>query len=154
MDQLISSLPALLQVAGETDEIRETAAVVAWNHVAGTGLRRQTAAIALHQSRLIVAVADAIWKRQLEAMGGQLLFRINSLLGQGVVAFIEFQVDPNAIQSAREREPTAQKVRPKAEYEMAIPFELLSAAAAIHDSALRKAFIGAAMSCVKRNEQT
>lgn len=153
MDQLINSLPALLQAAGDTEEIRETAALVVWNHVAGEGLRKQTAPISLKQSRLIVAVSDAIWKRQLESMGAQLLFRLNSLLGRGVVTFIEFQVDPRVVQSANDSQQAAEKVGSKPEPEMAIPFELVSAAAAIHDSKLRKAFIGAAMSCARRMER-
>ena len=153
MDQLINSLPALLRAAGDTDEIKETVAVVAWNHVAGEGLRRQTAPIALEQSRLIVAVSDAIWKRQLESMSGQLLFRLSSLLGQGVVSFVEFQVNPGAVQTANERRQAKQNLRPRPEREMAIPFELVSAAAAIHDSGLRKAFINAAMSCARRMQQ-
>ena len=149
MDQLINSLPALLHVAGNTEEIKETAAMVAWQHVAGTGLRRQTAAISLSQTRLVVAVSDTIWKRQLESMSGQLLFRINSLLGQGVVGFLEFQVDPRAVAKANDQQQALEKIRPPAA-EMAIPFELVSAAALIHDSGLRKAFIGAAMSCARR----
>ena len=153
MDQLINSLPALLQVAGDTKEIRETAAVVAWNHVAGEGLRQQTAPIGLQHQRLIVAVMDVIWRRQLESMSGQLLFRLNSLLGRGVVTFIEFQVDPRAIQTVRDSRQTAENIQPKPEREMAIPFELVSAAAAIQDSKLRKAFLGAAMSCARRMEQ-
>ena len=153
MDQLINSLPALLQLAGDTKEIRETAAVVAWNHVAGEALRQQTALISLQQHRLIVAVTDAIWRRQLESMSGQLLFRLNSLLGQGVVTFIEFQVEPSVVQSAKEGRQAEESIRPKPEREMAIPFELVSAAAAIQDSKLRKAFLGAAMSCAERMER-
>ena len=153
MEQLINSLPALLQAAGDTEEIRETAAVVAWNHVAGEALRQQTAPIGLRQHRLLVAVTDAIWKRQLESMGAQLLFRLNSLLGRGVVTFIEFQVDAPVVQSTNDSRQTAQNVRPTPEREMAIPFELVSAAAAIHDSKLRRAFIGAAMSCARRMER-
>ena len=153
MDQLINSLPALLRAAGDTEEIRETAALVAWNHVAGEGLRKQTAPIGLRQHRLIVAVADTIWRRQLESISSHLLFRLNSLLGRGVVTFIEFQVDPRAIQSANASRQATENVRSQPEREMAIPFELISAAAAIHDSGLRKAFIGAAMSCVRRMER-
>lgn len=153
MDQLINSLPALLQAAGDTQEIREIAAVVAWNHVAGAGLRQQTAPIGLQQQRLVVAVADHIWKTQLAKMSKQLLFRLNSLLGSGVVTFIDFQVDARAIQSAQDRRQAAQNVRLKPAREMVIPFELVSAAAAIHDSKLRKAFLGAAMSCARRMER-
>ena len=150
MDQLITSLPALLQAAGDTEEIRETAVLVAWNHVAGDGLRQQTVPIGFRQQRLIVAVADAIWRRQLESMTGQLLFRLNALLGQRVVTYIQFQVDPRAIQSAIDRRKASHNPRPKTENEMVIPFELVAAAAAIHDGKLRKAFLGAAMSCARR----
>lgn len=150
MDQLINSLPALLQAAGDTAEIRETAVLVAWNHVAGDGLRQQTVPLGFRQQRLFVAVADAIWRRQLESMTSQLLFRLNALLGQRVLTYIEFQVDPRAIQSAIDRRRAAQNLRPKTESEMVIPFELVSAAAAIHDVKLRKAFLGAAMSCARR----
>lgn len=153
MDQLINSLPALLQAAGDTEEIRETAAVAAWNHIAGEGLRRQTAPIGLRQHRLIVAVADAIWKRQLELISGRLLFRLNSLLGRDVVTFIEFQIDPGAIQSARDSQQAPENVLPKPGREMPIPFELVTAAAAIQDTKLRRAFLGAAMSCARRMER-
>ena len=125
--------------------------MVAWNHVAGEGLRRQTVPIGLRQHRLIVAVADAIWKRQLASMSSQLLFRLNSLLGRGVVTFIEFQIDPGAIQSAQDRRLTEQDGPRKPEREMPIPFELVSAAAAIHDSRLRRAFLGAAIELRQAN---
>ena len=153
MDQLINSLPALLHAAGDSEEIREMAAMVAWNHVAGEGLRRQTEPIGLRQHRMIVAVPDAIWMRQLALMSSQLLFRLNSLLGRGVVTFIEFRIDPGAIQSAKDSRQTEQDEPRKPERELPIPFELVSAASAIHDSRLRRAFLGAAMSCARRMER-
>ena len=118
--------------------------------MAGEALRQQTVAIRLQQNRLIVAVSDAIWRRQLESMSGQLLFRLNSLLGPGVVTFLEFQVDPRAIQSAKDSRQGNEDARSQPVREMAIPFELVSAAAAISDSKLRRAFLGAAMSCARR----
>lgn len=152
MDQLIHSLPALLQAAGDTAEIRETATIVAWNHVAGEALRQQTAPIALQQQRLLIAVSDAIWKRQLEGMGAQLLFRLSSLLGRDVVTFIEFRVEPNAVQAANKKRAATRNVQAAPASDMAIPFELLTAATAISDSKLRRAFLGAAMSCARRME--
>ena len=151
MDQLITSLPALLRAAGDTEEVRKVAAVAAWNHVAGESLRQQTQATDLQQYRLIVAVEDDIWKRQLEAMRGQLAHRLTKLLGPGVVTFIEFRVDQKAVTAARESRamPRADTGR---ELERPIPFELITAAAAIQNSKLRKAFLGAAMSCEKRCE--
>lgn len=152
MEQLINSLPALLQAAGDTKEIRETFAIVAWDHVAGEGLRQQTAPIGLQEHRLIVAVTDDIWRRQLELMSKQLLFQLNSLLGQAVVTFIEFQVHPETIIAARAKRQATENLRQKPAGEMVIPFELVTAAAEIHDSRLRKAFLGAAMSCARRME--
>ena len=125
---------------------------MAWDHVAGEGLRQQTTPIGLQEQRLVVAVADGIWRRQLSLMSNQLLFRLNSLLGQRVVTFIEFQVQPEAIEAARVKRQAAAGIRPTPAREMPIPFELVTAAAAIHDSKLRKAFLGAAMSCARRME--
>jgi len=153
MDQLINSLPALLHAAGDAEEITEAAAFAVWNHVAGEALRQQTVATRLQQQKLTVAVADAVWQQQLESMSGQFLFRLNSLLGQGTIRLIEFRVDPTVLRMRREQQrqvhSLAEDTRSAAE---PIPFELVSAAASIHDPALRRAFLGAASSCVRRRE--
>jgi hypothetical protein len=151
MDQLINSLPALLRAAGDSEEIRKVAAVAAWNHVAGESLRQQTQANDLQDNRLIVAVEDDIWKRQLESMRGQLARRLSKLLGAGVVTFIEFRVDQKAVKAAQDSRAMARAATSR-EAERPIPFELITAATAIQDSKLRKAFLGAAMSCEKRRE--
>src|SRR5918997_4050501 len=101
MDDLIRALPKLLRAAGETEEVLEAAALVAWRRVAGSELSRQAVPFRLYRKTLIVAVADSTWQRQLEAMSGQLLFRLNSLLGQAVVTYIEFRLDPKTVAAAR-----------------------------------------------------
>src|ERR687884_749612 len=101
MDDLIRTLPKLLRAAGETEEVLEAAAFVAWRRVAGEGLRAQAVPFRLYRKTLVVAVTDATWQKQLEPMSGQLLFRLNSLLGQAVVTFIEFRVDPKTVQAER-----------------------------------------------------
>src|SRR5919205_3937804 len=103
MDDLIRALPKLLRAAGETEEVMEAAALVAWRRVAGPELSRQAVPFRLYRKTLIVAVADATWQKQLEAMSGQLLFRINSLLGQAVVTYIEFRIDPATVRAERAR---------------------------------------------------
>jgi hypothetical protein len=153
MDQLINSLSAVLAAAGATEEIRQTAALAAWNHVAGEAVSQQTAPLGLRENRLVIAVKDFIWRRQLESIGGQLLFRLNSLLGQDVVRFIEFHVNPQAVQSANARRQPLRNRPPAPDRERVIPFELVTAAATIQNSRLRKAFLGAAMSCAKRMEE-
>ena len=151
MDQLIKALPGVLQAARDSEDVAEAATMVAWKHVAGEGLRPHAAPVRLHNKTLIVAVADSIWQRQLESMAGQLLFRLNSLLGQAVVTYIEFRIDPETLQSARAHQAGSEQ---RSDYEAnafePIPLELVSAAAAIHDHDLRRAFLGAARSCLRR----
>ena len=151
MDQLIKALPVILQAAGDSEDVTEAAAIVVWKHVAGEGLRPHAAPLRLHNKTLIVAVADSVWKKQLESLAGQLLFRLNSLLGQAVVTYIEFRVDPETLHSAREQQKNIERpVNYEANAFEPIPLELVSAAAAIHDHDLRRAFLGAATSCLRR----
>ena len=154
MDQLIKALPGVLHAAGDSEDVAEAAAIAVWKHVAGDGLRPHAVPLRLHNKTLMVAVADSVWQKQLESMAGQLLFRLNSLLGQAVVTYIEFRIDLETLQSAREQHTNIAR---RSDYEAnafePIPLELVSAAAAIHDCDLRRAFLGAATSCIRRLEQ-
>jgi hypothetical protein len=155
MDDLIRTLPKLLRAAGETEEVCEAAAFVAWRRVAGEALRGQAVPFRLYRKTLVVAVPDTTWQRQLEAMSGQLLFRLNSLLGQAVVTFIEFRVDAKTVQAERatlapqetDREQQEQRALQKASG------QLRQAADAIHDEQLRRRFLVAAGSCIDRREK-
>jgi hypothetical protein len=155
MDALIRSLPNLLRAAGEAEEVLEVAAFVAWRRVAGEGLRSQAVPFRLYRKTLIVAVADATWQKQLEAVSGQLLFRINSLLGQAVVTFIEFRIDPKTVEAER----AAMKIQEKKSVEQerralkSVSGEIATAADAIHDDDLRHRFLLAAGSCIERRER-
>jgi predicted nucleic acid-binding Zn ribbon protein len=153
MDRLIKTLPAILKASGESEEVAEAACIAAWRHAVGEGLSSQAMPLQLQNKTLLVAVADNIWKAQLEQMRGQLLFRLNSVVGQALVKSIEFRIDPKTLASIRGRE--AGKVtagtRPIDEK---VPAELLSAAAGIADADLRRAFLGAATSCVRRLEES
>ena len=93
MEGLIKTLPAVLRASGNAPEVIEAAAIAAWKHAAGENLKSHAVALSLHERTLKVAVADAIWQKQLHAMRGQMLFRINNLLGQPLVGSIEFIID-------------------------------------------------------------
>jgi predicted nucleic acid-binding Zn ribbon protein len=95
MEGLIKSLPAVLRASGNAPEVAEAAAIAAWKHAAGEGLRDHAVPLGLQDRTLKIAVADPIWQKQLHLMRGQMLFRVNSLLGQPIVGEIEFIVDPN-----------------------------------------------------------
>lgn len=150
MERLIKTLPAILKASGAPEEVAEAACIAAWKHAVGEGLSSHAVPVRLQNSTLVIAVADNIWKKQLEHMRGQLLFRLNSVLGQTIVTSIELRVDPKRIELAWEKpSPTSRDT--KSNYE--VPAELLTAAAAIEDVDLRRAFLGAATSCVRRLEK-
>ena len=148
MERLINTLPAILKASGAPEEVAEAACIAAWKHAVGDGLSSHAIPVQLQNGTLVVVVADNIWKKQLEQMRGQLLFRLNSVLGQALVKSIELRVDPKRIELARAT--PAARGKDKANYQ--VPAELLTAAAAIEDVDLRRAFLGAATSCVKRLE--
>ena len=97
MEALIKALPAVLRASGNAPEVAEAAAIAAWKHCAGEGLKDRALAFALHDRTLRVAVADLIWQKQLHSMRGQMIFKINSLLAQPVVGNIEFIVAPEKL---------------------------------------------------------
>jgi len=151
MDQLIKSLPAILKASGVSEEVVEAACIGAWKHAVGAGLSSHAVPLQLQGAILVVVVEDATWKKQLEQMRGQFMFRLNSVLGQALVKSIEFRIDPKKLAQVRRQEDGANKKKERPDYK--VPFELLSAAAAIEDLELRRAFLGAATSCVRRLEE-
>lgn len=151
MDKLIKTLPAILKASGASAEVSQAACIAAWKHAVGEGLSGHAVPIQLLNQTLVVVVADNVWKRQLEQLRGQLLFRLNSVLGQPLVKSIELRVDPKTL--ARARGPVAAANKGK-DLNYQVPGELLSAAAGIEDVELRRAFLGAATSCIRRLEES
>jgi hypothetical protein len=150
MDKLIQTLPAILKASSASEEVAEAACVAAWKHAVGEGLSNNAVPVQLQNHTLVVVVADNIWKKQLEQMRGQLLFRLNAVLGQTLVKAIELRVDPLKIELGRGMRASS----PKRQDDYKVPVELLNAAAGIEDVELRRAFLGAATSCVRRLEKS
>jgi hypothetical protein len=145
MKQLIKSLPTILRAAGDSEEVAEAAAIAAWKHAAGDGLKDHAVPVKLENRTLTVSVADVIWQKQLHSMRGQLLFRVNTILGQPIVSAIEFVVDPKlALAQAEQQKPQEEPINNE------VPLELWSAANAIHDKELRKSFLKTATLSLKR----
>ena len=97
MEALIKALPAVLRASGNAPEVAEAAAIAAWKHCAGEGLKERAVPFALQNRTLRVAVADMIWQKQLHAMRGSMVYKINTLLGQPIVGAIEFVIDPERL---------------------------------------------------------
>lgn len=147
MNQLIKSLPQVLRAAGNSAEVAEAAAIAAWKHAAGDGLKEHAAALKLENRTLTVAVADPIWQKQLTSMRGQLLFRVNSILGQPLVSSFNFVIDP-----ARAKPAVNQPEEIEELLDNEVPLELWSAANTIHDKELRKSFLKTALLSLKRKK--
>ncbi len=150
MESLLKALPAILRAAGDSAEVAEAACLAAWKHAAGEGLRDHAVPLRLQDKTLIVAVADATWRKQMQSFSTQLLFRLNSILGQTLVTYLEFRENPDTV--ARLRALNLQTPRRQSAESAVVPVELLAAAAAIQDKSLRRAFLGAATSCIQRTE--
>jgi predicted nucleic acid-binding Zn ribbon protein len=144
MNQLIKSLPTVLRAAGSSAEVAEAAAIAAWKHAAGDGLKEHAVASKLENRTLTIAVADPIWRKQLNSMRSQLLYRLNTILGQPLVSALDFVIDPKLahvrVEPNQHEEPLDNEV----------PLELWSAANAIHDKELRKSFLKTALLSLKR----
>lgn len=154
MDDLIRSLPKLLRAAGEAEEVTEVAAFVAWRRVAGEALRGCAVPFRLYRKTLVVAVPDTTWQKQLEAVSAQLLFRINSLLGQALVTYVEFRVDARTVAKERERIGIrAGNSETTQENALQSAASLQEAASAIHDDDLRRRFLIAAGSYMNAQEK-
>ena len=155
MNELFRALPTLLKEMGDNEDVREAVVFAAWRKIAGEGLREKAVPFRLYQKHLMVAVESEMWKRHLESLCGQMIFKINSALGQALVTFIEFRVDDETIQAERGknrknliseeelREIALEQITPK----------LRVAADAIKDDNLRYQFLLAAGGALAQKER-
>lgn len=147
MNQLIKSLPGVLRAAGDSTEVAEAAAIAAWKHAAGDGLKEHAVPLKLADRTLTIAVADAIWQKQLHSMRGQLLFRVNSILGKPLVGALDFIIDPKLA-----KPPLEQHAQPEEFLDNEVPLELWSAASAIQDKELRRKFLKTALLSLRHKD--
>lgn len=155
MNELFRALPALLKQLDDNESVREAVVFAAWRRTAGDGLREHAVPLRLYQKHLIVAVVSEMWKKHLEHLSGQMIFKLNSALEQPLVTFIEFRVDEetirqerlknpkNAVNLEKERETALEEVTP----------QMRRAADAIKDENLRYQFLLAAGSCLARRRR-
>ena len=146
MNQFIKSLSSVLRASGNAPEVAEAAAFAAWKHAAGDSLNDHAVPVKLEERTLTVAVADAIWQRQLHSMRGQLMFRVNSVLGQPVVGAIEFVIDSRIFAQLNQEVEVDEEP-----LDNEVPLELWSAANEIHDQELRRTFLKTATRSLRRS---
>ena len=131
-------LPTMIRLAGDHEEVREQAAFT-WRIITGEGLANTCRPFRLYRRHLVIATLDTTWKRQMEAMSGEILFRLNSLLGSPMVTH-RFRIDREHVVAGRHQdEPTY-----SFEHIQELKTELQPAAEKIKDEELRAAFLRAA----------
>jgi hypothetical protein len=154
MQDIFRALPKVLREAGESEPLREPLVFAAWKRIAGENLERNTAPVALDEKRLVVAVPDEIWKRHLEHLSGQMIFKLNSLLGEEVVTFIQFRVDAKQFSAGREAQElkAAERLNFDRRSREELTPRLREAAENIADPELRELFLQAAGNCLVRKK--
>ena len=152
MEALIRALPKLLSAAGDNEEVAEAAARIAWKRAAGGPLCQHAVPFRLYHTTLIVAVSDAIWQRQMSALSGQLLSRLNGMLGQKTITFIEFRIDPKTVEAERAPRQSIAGGESAESVLHSVPDEVTLAASSIQDDSLRRRFLLAAGANIRRRQ--
>src|SRR4051812_10075780 len=97
MEQLFAALPQLIKELGANHAVEEQMVFAAWRRVAGDMLNERTKPLEYFENRLIVAVEDQNWQRNLETLAPEMVAKLNAATEQGKVRFIEFRIDRGAI---------------------------------------------------------
>src|SRR5262245_30108142 len=95
MNELLNYIPLVLRQAGDSEEARQQVIIAAWTVLAGKEIRQISTALRVERKTLIIAVKNGLWQKQLRAMSGEILFRLNSLLGAPAITTLEFVVNPD-----------------------------------------------------------
>lgn len=155
MNELFRALPALLKEFDDNLDLREAVAFAAWRKIAGESLRQHAVPLKLMQKHLVIAVKSETWRKHLEHLSGQMIFKINSALGSAVVTYIEFRVDEAAVAAENTKE-LGQTLSDEELEEIALEEvtpKMRRAADAIKDDNLRYQFLLAAGGCLARKKR-
>ena len=144
MNQFLGTLPGVFEAIDASDEVRDAFIFAVWRRVAGGQVSDRTEPIAVEDKRLVIAVPDKTWKRNLETLASQLLFKLNASLGKPLIDLIEFRIAPEAV-----KRPENEGGDPAPE-EAPMPVELSVSARKIRDEALRETVLKAAANCLAR----
>jgi hypothetical protein len=154
MNELFRALPALIKQFDDNENVREAVTFAAWRKIAGESLSPHAIPLRLHLKHLTIAVSSEMWKKHLQSLSGQMIFKINSVLGQAIVTFIEFRVDEKTIETARAKnnKPTISDEELEELALNEVTPKMRRAADAIKDDNLRYQFLLAAGSCLARKK--
>ncbi len=134
----------MIRLSGDDEEVCEQASFAAWRAITGGQLANTCQPFRLYRKTLVVTVVDETWKRQMESICGELIFKINGLLGKSLVTFIEFRIDPVHVNQGRKPQPGRSAAVRRSPRE-----DLLAATSGIRDEELRRVFLRAATAALE-----
>jgi len=152
MEDLFRMLPALLESFPDSPEVRQAVVFAVWRRAAGDGLSAHTVPIELSEKKLSIAVRDKIWKRHMESMAPQLLFRLNAILKTGNIGFLDFQIDEDSVNARLDSGSRAESEDTVDSGHFSLPSDLKEKAKRIKDPQLRKGFLESAAVYLKMKE--
>jgi len=155
MEELFRALPALLKEFEDNQDVREAVIFAAWRKIAGDALRDRAVPHRLFKKHLVIAVMSDTWKKHLEHLSGQMIFKLNSVLGSAVVTYIEFRVDEKVVldDRAKHRKSIVSDENIKENAMNEVTPKLRHSADAIKDDNLRYQFLLAAGNCLVRKKK-
>lgn len=141
-------LPELLRKQPQKHLPLEEIVRAAWPHLAGRQVAARSQVFRLYRETLIVHVPDHTWQKQLRRLEGQLLARVNQLLGRRLVTGMDFRVDANLAAADSLTQPPPRK-GPAREEAPRRDAELENSARAIADPELRALFLRASQKMIR-----
>ena len=155
MQHIFRSLPEVFKNIDGGEFANEAVVFAAWRKIAGETLGQHAVPVKLIKKKLFVAVPDNNWRRQIEDLSSQMIFKLNSKLGSSLVTFIEFKIDAEIVEKARRKDDAeTSKAEANAIAKKEITSGLRQDAEAITDKKLRESFLLAAGSGLARKKQS
>jgi hypothetical protein len=148
MQDILSALPELLDRHNDNEDLRRPIVFAVWRRIAGDALSGHAVPLYLNEHKLIVAVADRSWQRNLAQLAGEMIFKMNFVFGEAQVRRIEFIIDKEAVSGASKALIDPAVFEKEALDEISEP--LRKAADSIENDDLRRKFLLAAGSCLAR----
>ncbi|MGD9561387.1 MAG: DciA family protein [Pyrinomonadaceae bacterium] len=150
MEDIFGSFSGILKELDSDGETVQMVVFAAWKRCVDGALAENLVPHRLERNRLIVAVPNETWRRNVADLGPALASKLNTAAGAQIVRFIEFQVDALGVLEHRKRsdQPAVFEADPVMMDRIA---EMLRpAAVSITDTKLRETFLGAAAKSLAR----
>jgi hypothetical protein len=153
MQDILGAFPAILKQIDASGQAVEPVVFAAWKRCVDGVLREHVMPLRLEKNRLIVAVSNETWRRNVADLGPALAAKVNAAAGLPLVEYIEFHVDAAAVREHRAQSQQTDEIDlDRRAVAAQIRTGLHAAAESIADEQLREQFLAAAASSLARRD--